>query len=196
MESSKSSNFVIVLLTVLIVIMIALIGFRYTLISIQVEGSSMEPTYYTGDLLVANRFKAPKREDTVVIDIEESGKWIIKRVIGIEGDTVKIENGKVYRKTASDTDFVMLNEEYVKGSTKVEDGSVSVWELGKDELFFLGDNRENSRDGRYYGVRNKSDVVGVVTEWSVEKSGFWYDFYQVINYPSKLITSLKGSMCD
>ncbi|MBQ0099530.1 MAG: signal peptidase I, partial [Firmicutes bacterium] len=153
---------------------------------------SMNPTLESGDELVINRVALPKRGDIAVFDIEERNYWIIKRVIGIEGDTIKLEDNKVYRKTVDDEDFILIEEDYTQGIT--EPKGQTIYSVGEDEYFFLGDNRENSADSRYYGLRAKEDLIGVVTSWALKQEGFWYSFNKVVNYPSRWFSSCKNTI--
>lgn len=184
-------------LVIAIIFLIMVIGYKAIFINIQISGNSMLPTLHNGELYVANKLSVPHRGDLTVINISEKGHngqgyWIIKRVIGIEGDTIKIEDGKVYRKLANESDFSLLDEEYTQGVTAPLNGN-SQWVVGFNEFFFLGDNRENSSDSRVYGKRSLDDIVGVVTEWSAKQQGFWYTFNKVANIPSKIISTWNST---
>lgn len=196
------SNFITLFLVAIILFMVVVIGYKLLFINIQVSGNSMLPTLHNGELYVVNKLDTPSRGDLTIINIEERMKgdnkyWIIKRIIGVEGDTVKIENGKVYLKKPNETEFSILEEEYIQGKTEIiNNKEKNEWTIGFNEFFFLGDNRENSTDSRVYGVRKLDDVVGVVTDWSKEKSGFWYSFNKVVNFPSKIFSSWNSKTSD
>ncbi len=147
---------------------------------VSVKGDSMCNTLSSGDLLFADRTSAVSRGDIVVIlrsDVNEEA--LIKRVIGVEGDTLWSTGGYVYRSYTDkygNTVTEKLNEDYVykQGSTGFF-GKVTV---PKGCIFVLGDNREISSDSRSFGFVELNCVLGVVPKWSVDikNSSFiiWY----------------------
>ena len=125
---------------------------------VEVEGSSMEPTYYEGNRLTYVRtakFKGYNHGDVVVIDLDGKNT-ILKRIIGIPGDNVRLVNGKVY-----------VNEEEVsypsEGQT-FEGDNGKEFTLDEKDYFVLGDNRELSLDSRYsnIGLINLEQIIGKV----------------------------------
>jgi len=113
-----------------------------------VKGYSMYPTLDEYDYLIINKIPymlhEPERGDIVVFKshlktIEGKDKDLIKRVIGIPGDTVQITNGKVF------VNGQLLNEPYINGN--FTSGELLV-EVPEEMLFVMGDNRENSLDSR------------------------------------------------
>lgn len=158
-------------------------GFVQNVFSVDVSGESMEATLQNGDSLYADKTAVPQRGDIVIIDVSAyrekfslGGDNIIKRLIGLEGDTVRIEDGKVYRRLAGEEQFELLNEDYAQGRTLARKAfEVTV---GEGEIFFLGDNREHSTDSRAIGCLKLSDIEGVVADWSVEdKSATRWDAF-------------------
>lgn len=124
-----------------------------------VKGISMYPTLKEDEKLILNRLaKNFDYEDIVVLHpkFEEDGKMYIKRVIGLEGDTIEIKDGKVFRNGKE------LKENYLQMKVDTEPmiPDESKWQVGKDEMFVLGDNRENSSDSRIFGVIKFSDIRG------------------------------------
>jgi len=138
-----------------------------------VKGSSMEPTLVgtdendqdkVGDNLIVDkisyRFSEPERFEIIVFPYKlDNGQLLIKRIIGLPGETVEIrEDG-----------FIYINGEQLKegyGKEIINSNHLGAVEypivLGKDEYFVLGDNRNNSSDSRYPMVGNvhKDDIVG------------------------------------
>lgn len=148
---------------------------------VEVSGDSMLNTVENGDLLYVKEAKA-ERGDIVIISVKDargedgtkfhfSGDYIIKRLIAVEGDTVRWENGKISVKYAGDHDFTALEEPYANGATpRFESGDEVI--VGEGKIFFLGDNRGNSYDSTEIGCLDESDIVGVVPRWSLRIKSF------------------------
>lgn len=116
-----------------------------------VSGDSMLPTLHDGDKLLVYKFMyTPKRGDIVTIDTNEQlGKNIIKRVIGLPGDTVKID----YDKHEVYVNGQLLKEDYINDPTALSgDGAMlnnTVYLLPDGRICVLGDNRNHSMDSRF-----------------------------------------------
>lgn len=125
-----------------------------------VSGMSMYPTLHEGDYLLVNRmaykFNQPKRGDIVVFQSHLSDeRYLIKRVIGIEGDKVEIKNGEVFLNDQK------LEEPYIKNMKT--NGNLAVV-VPQNAVFVLGDNRENSLDSRSpdIGFVHVDEILGKV----------------------------------
>lgn len=142
----------------------------------QVQGSSMEPTLNTEDNLIVDkisyRFHAPERYDIIVFPfLEQEATFYIKRIIGLPGETVRIdEEGNIFINEA------LLEESYGKEIIKNPGRAIDPIELGEDEYFVLGDNRNNSTDGRDPTVGNirRENIIGKawLRIWPFDKLGF------------------------
>jgi len=131
----------------------------------QIKGASMEPTFYNGNYIftskVSYKVRRPVRGDVVVFhspknpDIE-----YIKRVIGLPGDSVLIQNTEVY------VNGTRINEPYISAATMliqgnfVQDG-VPI-EVPEKSYFVMGDNRPRSSDSREFGPISAASIVGQV----------------------------------
>ena len=121
-----------------------------------VSGSSMVPTFHNGDILILSHISYNiERGDVIVFKNEERGN-LVKRVIGVPGDTIEIKESTVYRNGEA------LNEDYINsgyfGSGDLT-GPVTVRE---GTYFVMGDNRPDSYDSRMNGVGlvDKDKVIG------------------------------------
>ncbi len=130
----------------------------------EVSGDSMNDTLHDGDSLwidkLSYRLKEPERFDIVVFPYqEEEDTYYIKRIIGLPGETVRIdEEGVIYINDEP------LDEDYGKETIEENHRGLAAESvtLGEDEYFVMGDNRNNSRDSRMEDVGNihKDDFVG------------------------------------
>lgn len=129
-----------------------------------VQGSSMYPTLEEKDYLVMNRVaynhKEPQRGDIIVFKtdlLQANGKEkdLVKRVIGLPGDHIKITNNQVY------LNGKLQNEKYIHGEKTEGDIDMTI---PKGYIFAMGDNRENSMDSRdpEVGLVNEKDIMGKV----------------------------------
>lgn len=126
-----------------------------------VDGQSMEPTLQDGNNLIVDklsyRFRDPKRYEIIVFPYKyEENTYYIKRIIGLPGETVQVKDGEVY------IDGELLGEDY--GAEPMEDAGIAAEpiQLGDDEYFVLGDNRNHSSDSREpsVGVLKREDLIG------------------------------------
>lgn len=149
-------------LYLLVVLLITFLIVQYVGQRTEVVGSSMESTLSDGDNLIVDkisyRFKEPERYDIIVFPfLYEENTYYIKRIIGMPGESVRIDNeGVIY------INGEVLNESY--GKEVIHDPGLAREEiiLGEDEYFVMGDNRNNSTDSRQPSVGNihKKDILG------------------------------------
>lgn len=148
-DSHKSSDFLFYIL--LLVFVIINVFFKFALVS----GLSMYPTLRDNDYLLVSCLKKPKSGDIVTILRDGSDKRLVKRVIGVSGDTVSFKDGNVY---VNDS---LLKEDYInKDEVPVYDNLS--FTVSDDSYFVMGDNRNHSWDGRAFGEVKLSEVTGVV----------------------------------
>ncbi len=141
-----------------------------------VSGESMVPNFHNGDYLLIDEFtyrlRDPKRGEVIVFRREDSTSFI-KRVLGLPGERVHIEGGKVTIFNSEHPDGFLLEEGYLPATTTT-DGVRDV-ALGQQEYYMLGDNREFSFDSRRWGPMEEDAIVGRVAArlWPVvNASGF------------------------
>lgn len=125
-----------------------------------VKGQSMEPNFYEKDYLIIDelsyRFREPKRGEVVVFKAPNGSDFYLKRVIGLPGERIKIENGKVIIYNEANPQGLALDEIYLEDQTL---GTV-MQTLGSDEYFLLGDNRDASYDSRRFGPISRGALIG------------------------------------
>lgn len=133
---------------IVIAFIAALLLNRFVILNANIPSGSMEPTIMTGERVLGWRlsylFSKPERGDVIIFRYpDDESKEFIKRVIGLPGETVTIQDGKVY---INDSD-TPLAEEYLQ---VVPVGSFGPYTVPEDSYFVLGDNRNNSKDSRYW----------------------------------------------
>jgi signal peptidase I len=153
---------------IVLIAFVVMIGFRFFVAEpFIVSGSSMVPNFHNREYLVVNkmayRLHEPERGDVIVFRYpKDTSQYFIKRIVGLPGEKVKVENGHV----------VIYNDEHPDGSTLTEGylsnqditfGKDEVVKLGSEEYYVLGDNRLASSDSRVWGILPKHDIVG--TAW-------------------------------
>jgi signal peptidase I len=126
-----------------------------------VQGPSMEPTLWTGQFLIVSRlaywFGEPQRGDIIVFHPTDSNYFfspedIVKRIIGLPGETVSIENGQI------SIDGQLLDEPYIRTPAQYD----GTWVVPEGQYFVLGDNRNNSQDSHSWGPLDGERIIGPV----------------------------------
>ena len=140
----------------------------------RVSGHSMEATLHDGDNLIVDKlsyhFREPKRFEIIVFPYRhKENTYYIKRIIGLPGETVQVKDGYVY------INGEKLDENY--GLEVMEDAGIAAEpiELGEDEYFVLGDNRNHSSDSRdpSVGILHRDELIGRawVRIWPLDSIG-------------------------
>jgi signal peptidase I len=157
-------NFVWEILKIVIISLAIIVPIRYFLIQpFFVQGASMEPNYLDGDYLIVNeisyRFNEPQRGDVVIFKYPlDTSQFFIKRIIGLPGETVKIEDGRVFILGEEGKQKLILNEsEYLRDAYTAGEMEVV---LKNGEYFVLGDNRGSSSDSRKWGILSRNLIIG------------------------------------
>jgi signal peptidase I len=149
-----------------------------------VDGPSMEPSFYTGQRVIISRVNyllgEPERGEIVVFESPDRpgiDPPLIKRIIGLPGETVEIRDTRVFINGRA------LHEPYINEPCNTGNCADARWELGPDEYFVMGDNRNRSRDSRRFGPVRREHVIGeaLVRYWPPQFWGLLYKF----RYPSE-----------
>lgn len=186
LDKKKKSTFREYAEAIIVALVLALVIRTFVVQAFKIPSGSMEPTLEIGDHILVNKFiygikipftsaklfpwASPQRGDVIVFIYPlETDKDFIKRVIAVEGDTVRIVNKKLYINgiEAPDPHAVYREETIFPGDVQKRDnfGPVTV---PKGNLFVLGDNRDRSLDSRFWGFVPLDDVKGkaFIIYWS------------------------------
>lgn len=161
-EKKKSELKFIDFIKFMLITVLIVVPFRiYVAQPFIVNGASMSPTFETGQYLIVDQltyhFSDPQRGDVVIFKFpQDTSKFFIKRIIGLPGERVTIEEGEVKILKPSVEEEIILDEPYIK----IPKNSYSETNLSEDEYFVMGDNREHSLDSRIWGPLGKEYIVG------------------------------------
>ncbi|PWW06374.1 signal peptidase I [Paenibacillus cellulosilyticus] len=152
-----------------------------------VDGPSMQPNFQTGERVIVNKIlykiREPKRGEVIVFHVPEEGRNFIKRVIGVEGDTIRYEGDDLY------VNGEKVNETYIQEaidqahaeghdynnsqfSQNFPNDSFTESVVPEGHIFVLGDNRPESKDSRMIGFVSLDEVIGRsdVIFWPLNKA--------------------------
>lgn len=154
-----------------------------------VSGSSMAPNFHDGDYLIIDEIsyylRSPKRGEVAVFRAppNPSARYI-KRIIGLPGETIEVEAGRIVITPQRGESFVLQESEYIlNGEVLRYSGRV---ELREDEYFVLGDNRRYSSDSRTWGPLPRKNIIGraLIRAWPVSR-------FSIIEIPHYSFLGLK-----
>jgi signal peptidase I len=159
-----------------IVVFLAIIVMIYLFILSpqEINGQSMEPTFFNAELIITNKFiykiTPPKRGDVVIFKSPKNKEVdYIKRVIGLPGDRVKLSNNIYY------VNDVQLDEPYLRENTETAGGSFlregEEIVVPEGQYFVSGDNRPHSSDSREFGPIPLGDFIGkgILLYWPINR---------------------------
>lgn len=148
--------------TIIVVIaLVVIIPLRlYIFQTYYVKGASMEPNFHNYEYLIIDKLTYhrddPQRGDIVVLhNPQDPSQSFIKRVIGLPGETVSIQNGKVHI-NGTELDETPYLAEDVQTIMRGD----GVIEVPENSYVVLGDNRKESLDSRYFGAIDRSEIIG------------------------------------
>ncbi len=144
-------KFIKELLPYIIIVVVVILIRTFIITPVRVSGDSMEKTLSNGYIMLLNKVSSVEREDIVVINKKFAGDdVIIKRIIGLPGETIKCEDDVIYinGKKFKDSHAYGITTDFEEVTLK------------EDEYFVLGDNRVVSNDSRYLGPVKKEYIEG------------------------------------
>ncbi|GAC1567951.1 MAG: signal peptidase I [Ktedonobacteraceae bacterium] len=178
----KSSHLAREIVETLALTLIIFLVIHFTIQNYQVDGPSMQPTIISNQYVLVNKqaylFHPPQRGDVIVFYWPiDTTKDLIKRVIGLPGDTI------VLTSTTVQVDGVVLKEPYVKTPYNPE---ARKWVVPANDYFVMGDNRPASDDSRDWGFVPKSYIIGkaVMIYWPLNS-------WQIINTYPAVFSNIK-----
>ena len=142
---------------VLPALLLALIVHLFLAQATVVFGQSMEPNLSARQRLIIDkisyRFRSPNRDDIIVLKVPSMDELLVKRIVGLPGETVEIRNGLVY-----------INGQPLPELFKHDESNqnMQLTTLGPLDYFVLGDNRGNSNDSRVFGPIKRNYILGRV----------------------------------
>ena len=175
-KMSESRKGYLKILAIILIIFMVLFFRSRVCERVIINGSSMEPNLQDGDICWSDKnYKIIERYDVVVAKV--NNELIIKRVIGLPGDTIRISDGTVYinnEEIEPEYDFETYpdgTKNYIK--TETEDGYVltvdgevvdgeATYKCDDNQYFLMGDNRQHSADCRLIGPVEQKDITGKI----------------------------------
>jgi signal peptidase I len=134
----------------------------------RVNGRSMEPTYYDERIFFVNKFlllfSEPERGQIIQFIEPTSNELFIKRIIGLPGEQVKVQQNKIFLVDTEGNETVLV-EDYLPDNTVTRSatgGAEDYSVIEENEYFVVGDNRKMSHDSRHFGAVDRSLIQGVV----------------------------------
>lgn len=161
---SQIKDFIWETLKVIVLSLAIIIPIRYFIIQpFYVKGASMEPNFHDHEYLIIDeisyRLREPRRGEVIVFRYPyDRSQYFIKRLIGLPGETIKIENGQITIVNQEHPDGFVLNEEMYLPATYTQGSELIA--LADDEYYIMGDNRDASLDSRSFGSIKESDIIG------------------------------------
>lgn len=154
-QQDNWKRFLLDILETVILAVVLYFGINAISARVRVDGLSMNPTLQNGEYVLVSRLAyktgEPQRGDIIVFSFPiDQRQDLIKRVIGLPGETITIRNSEVF------INGMKLEEPYI-AQEPVYSGE---WAVGEGQLFVLGDNRNDSKDSHQWGLLPRENIIG------------------------------------
>ncbi len=160
-KHQKKFNFAYMIIICLVV---AKLITSFVFLSVMVDGNSMANTLKSGDKGITDglfyKIFGIDRFDIVILENKNFDEKLVKRVIGLPGETIKYEKGVLYV-NGEVVEETFISDEVKKQTLTPYGNDTFEITLNENEYYVLGDNRGNSTDSRYFGPVKKSEIKGV-----------------------------------
>jgi signal peptidase I len=148
---------------IVVVLAVLVMVYLFIMSPQEINGASMEPNFHNGEFILTNKvlykFRDPKRGDVIIFKSPRNKEVdYIKRIIGLPGETVKLENNTFYINGQKVEEPYLPAGIVVFGGSFLQEGSEIVVPPG--QYFVSGDNRPHSSDSREFGTIAKEDFIG------------------------------------
>lgn len=154
--------------TIVIAAAIFVIVYLFLVQPHQIRGVSMVPTFQDREYILTDkisyRFSSPERGDVIVFQAPKDHELdFIKRIIGLPGEKIKIQNGNVFVYNDKFSNGLQVSEPYTSDpytspGDYAKEGEVII--IGSDQYFVMGDNRPRSSDSRFWGLVSRKEIIG------------------------------------
>jgi len=139
------------LLPYIIILIVVILIRTFIVTPVRVSGVSMAPTLNNKDIMILNKIASIERLSIIVIDY--NGEQLIKRIIGLPGETISIVDNEI-----------IINNKILTSDIGVgHNGNLPEVTLAEREYFVMGDNRTDSKDSRYFGPVNRDEIRGATS---------------------------------
>lgn len=174
-ENPNFRRILLDLLETVIISVVLFLGINAISERIRVESISMQPNLFAGDFVIVNKlaykYGEPQRGDIIVFLYPPDPEQVpyIKRIVGLPGDQIHIEDGDLY----------VNGKQFTEPYIDVRTNRGGDWSVPDDSFFVLGDNRNNSSDSRGWGMVPQENVIGkaVAIYWPPEN-------WKVLHFPA------------
>ncbi|MBI3573303.1 MAG: signal peptidase I [Candidatus Kerfeldbacteria bacterium] len=175
--SFSFGNFVLEVVKILIIAILIIKPIHYFILQpFYVKGASMEPNFHNNEYLIIDelsyRLHQPRRGDVVVLrDPFRSDEFFIKRIVGLPGERVVVDNNHVEIFNAAQPHGAVLDESAYLAPSVETSGHLDVT-LGQGQYYMLGDNRPASFDSRSFGPITRQSMIGrtAVRAWPIPRA--------------------------
>ena len=161
------------------IFLILLLSLPFVFKPYAVSQTSMEPVLADGDIVLVDRvslrFFSPHRGEIVVLrNPHKLGETDVKRVVGLSSENVQVRTTDIVITHADGSEETFASSTTIGGGMRGANGVSFTMKLGSEDYFVLGDNRESSRDSRFFGAAQSADFIGrpIVRVWPLSRFTF------------------------